>query len=267
MKLSYVQLEINGTCPNECASCLPPRQKTGRLMKYSEITSVGNQMKAAGVEKVTFAGFGSPVDHPEYHDIVANYQCFDELSITCRSEDIHRIGDIDRANVSVQSVADVRKLVEAMLKRGAPNRQSFVPHIVLYAGTTPAFGAMLDILKAWDEYWEKISVAYPIVLCDDPRHVQYVKSESISPQAWYLLVKPLASDKLVIAGPEPRLQDCSWRKGGLFVRADLTVYPCCNLPCVMPIGDLHGETLKEIIETYPHDDYLSYCEKCPHFGG
>lgn len=279
MELDYLQIEIVGKCENNCSLCLPKKFKTGREMSIGEAQMLARQISVFNANpKITFAGYGNPVEHSSFQGMVEVFDGISsELTLTCRVGDLDGIGIyLSRVNVSIDSTEDARKLLEHMHKgRGV---RAVVPHIVLaadFADKGEDLFSAIDLLVKNISFFEKISVAKAVVLCDDPAHVKEVgRQNNNAKQAWEALrlyasrCCSYAKNKIVLWDDKPRMQNCAWRKGGLLINSRLQVLPCCNLPCVDPIADLHGIDLKSLLEfdSEPHNGYATRCGQCPNLG-
>jgi hypothetical protein len=118
-------------------------------------------------------------------------------------------------------------------------------------------------------FFEKISVARAVILCDDPDHVEAVsRANSASDPQWRDLRSWAATpdEKLVLWDEAPRSAGCAWKKGGLLIDSNLKVLPCCNLPCVAPMADLHATSLESVLKRYDPNAYREHCEACPRTG-
>lgn len=277
-ELSYLQVELTGKCDNACPLCLPAGLRTGVDMSWGEAVLLRRQIEQYCADharpKITFAGYGNPVDHPRYGDITELFGgSGHEVTITCRVEDLLRIWRVNRVNVSISSLADAEKLL-AFMNEGV--RYAVVPHVVLVSDACGTHGEGLlkaiDLLVKNVAFFEKISVARAVVLCDE--HRKYVGAQNFCADVHWKALREYAANlcdyaknKLVLWDENPRKKNCAWRNGGLLVNSRLQLLPCCNLPCVGPMADLHGIDLKSFLEfdSKPHNKY-GECSRCPDIG-
>lgn len=278
-ELSYLQIELTGKCENACQLCLPKKLKTGVHMSWGEVLllrkQIGQYFQASlntYRPKITFAGYGNPVEHPGYQDIIDGFLDY-ELTVTCRVDDLPRAGNVRRANVSIASLGDAQKLLERM---NACETRLIVPHVVLTSDESGAYGEeLLDaigLLVRNMAFFEKVSVAKAVVLCEE--HRDAVTKQNINANAYWKALRQYATnlgdyakDTLVLWDEKPRKAKCSWRQGGLLINSRLQVLPCCNLPCVEPMADLHSIDLMSFLKFYshPHNKY-GECDHCPDLG-
>ena len=272
--IEYLQLEINGTCKRSCPGCLPAKYKTGRMMTVDEVVSLADQAAAVGVKSAAIAGFGSPVDHPDFDEIVKVLMSkVPVVSMTCRPEELMRTGAVHYVGVSIDSLDDAKDLVE-ILAASAPTGKSIIPHIVMTDKVGRSIDLLLTILAAWGNKFAQVTVAAPVPLCSDPEYLKvFRESNSNTKQSWANLqsVFPWLSSwspmKIAVAEPEERMEVCPWlNHTGYFIKANLDIMPCCYLPTVDRIGNLSELSLYELDKKADaHVPYRDFCLKCPQF--
>lgn len=285
MRLSYLQIELTGSCKNACLLCLPAQLKTGVNMSLGEARLIAKHLypithgdarswleRASGLPhpvKITFAGYGNPVEHPEYESLVRIFSDMGlETTVTCRVQDLNRVGPVDRVNVSIASFEDAEILIKHM---NGIVFEKIVPHVVLASSSDVRLADMFEgvcLLAGNISFFEKISVAGAVILCQEHAK-QVAQANNRATGYWLALREYLAKqsqfvrDRVFLWGQEPRMKKCAWRRGGLLVNAKLRVLPCCNLPCVKPLGDLHNMDLATLLKGSLHDAYFEHCAKCP----
>ena len=273
VSLTYAQLEPIGTCRHDCKICLPRARKTNTRMSLKDIDLLIPQLQEAGVRKVTLAGFGNPVEHPDYMEIVRKLAADFEVSVTCRVGDLDKVGPVHRANVSVCGMKDALGLIERVTSAMIYNLPLVSPHIVVTHDLAFGLNSMLHVLGSWADHFERITLAPAIALCGDPRHRREIAKENKHTNSiWVAGVGDYPhSEKMQLAGVHPRLNTCSWVKQGVYINANLDVLPCCNLPCVTPFGNLRAKTLQEVRQGDAYRRFtekkLPECAKCPDLGG
>jgi len=272
-KLTYLQIEITGNCRHHCRICLPPEKRTRIDMTTADAECICMQAECAGVSALTVTGFGNPVAHPKYAELMKLFTGKFTTTVTCRPEDLGKVGSAHRVNVSVRSLRDAEMLVDGTTTLYPPTRRKIVPHLVLTRQLRAVLGPILRVLISDLARWERVTVASPVVLCDDPLHrmavsdANYGKSDSWGALRRMLRVLPAEeAGKFELCDYRPRKADCAWIKGGLLVNGRMDVLPCCNLPRAHPIGNLKQTTLEEIVERFPHAFYSALCDKCPDTG-
>ena len=275
MKLRYVMLEINGQCSGGCTSCgmcLPHGYRSNRMMTKDEIATLRSTLKDLGVEYVTFAGYGNPADHPDFAATLFDYNQDFETTVTCRVQDVKKCGYpyIGGINVSVQTIEEIKQIIHL---ENVPRFAKLRPHIVVTEDIFTRLSTMLWVLGAWHERWEKVSIAVPVALCDDVGHRKAIREANrIRNQISSLVYTTLddmpkdVADKFSFTDYGSRKGVCQWPGRGVLINANMDVLPCCNLPCVEPMGNLKIQSLKEIVSGEPHGEYAEYCERCPDLG-
>lgn len=278
--LKYAMLEISGKCSRSCPLCLPKKRKTGVAIRTDRFFGVTDQLKAAGVKKITIAGFGNPVSHPKF-DVIGMGRWMGEFesTITCRVEDLPMVYHFYRANVSVDGIGDVRKLIGVITRpNGGPLPAKIVPHIVLTHDLSFEIENILRILWTWESRFERITVASPVALCDDKNHLQAIaEATSTREVGWKSvrrLIGELGASRVECYDASPRWKTCSWPASGVYINARLDTLPCCYLPVSEPFGNLGEQTLAEVYagekwtkfrETWNKEG--SPCLRCPRTGG
>lgn len=281
MSLRYVMLELSGVCVRNhaCPLCLPRDLKTNQHMDLVRLTRLVDEMRDMGVQNVTLAGFGEPMNHPDFEDIRDMLMHDFNVTITCRPMDLMMVWPIPRANVSVDSVFDARTLVETVVQADRPALPAkLVPHIVLAGEAAERIDTILPTLWTWEKEWEKISIATPVALCQDPKHREAVRKATRDHRRDWTRVKTLihalgiARDRIALADTLWRTDACQWPETGVMINARFDLLPCCNLPATTPLGNVRDKTLQEAYDNEWWRHFREHwkedprCKACPDIG-
>jgi len=281
--MKIAMIELTGKCPRACPTCLPKHLKTGREMMWAEIMNIGIQLEVAGFTGVTFAGFGEPATHPAVEKAIMHFQVLGmKVQVVCRPENMYLVTQADILRVSVQSAkdADLVLIKASDFAMVSSSEKDIRVHVVLENKSVPELGGIFDMLVPWlGCRIKEISVAPPLVLCDDPAHREIIrKANDFMMSTWKGLRvsipnRCLEKAKLVrLFNPEPFIDKCGFFKGMIYIDSNLKIRPCCHQPLGLELGDLNKQSVCQVLASDVWKNWQATgkksaaCQRCPDLG-
>jgi hypothetical protein len=274
-----IMLEINGQCSWGCKMCLPIAERTGVQIRLGRLQQLAEDWKNFGIEQITLAGFGSPVGHPDFADIVtllASRFKF-RVAVVCRPDDLGACWGADSVIVSVQSYKDACKLLSSHAL-GFKVKQSVSTHTLLLPELRdmPELDLMLTVLGRSPGI-SRVNFAHAVILSQDAEHVATITAlnkdlkvtESVLDRALARMPDEVRA-KVTVTGKDHFPTKCAFWHDLIYVDAGLSVRLCCHCPTSPSFGNLDSNTLAEVLHRKPFwgFEYEHYepCQKCPNTG-
>ena len=278
--MKIAMIELTGKCPRACPTCLPKHLKTGREMMWAEITNIGIQMEAAGFAGVTFAGFGEPATHPAIEKAIMYFQehLGMNVQVVCRPDNINEVAEANILRISVQGWGDAVCVMKNAFDCWIS--EDIRIHVVLDRGTAQDRSWRNMLIPQLGIGIQRISVSLPLVLCDDPVHVQAVvdSNKEVFPSAWEELrafrasLPPEKVERFRLLGPGDFGDKCAFFNGMIYIDSNLKIRPCCHQPLGLELGDLNRQSVCQVLDSDVWKNWQSTgkksaaCQRCPDLG-